>query len=106
VQYPQPGPTQELCSPRLKEEFGLSGVVVGDRHLLTRVHREALDRHGYGWITALRAPRIRKLQRQGVVQLSLFDEENIAEIQDPDHPERRLIVCRNWQVATERRREA
>ncbi len=56
-------------------------------------------------LTALRAPRIRKLHRQGVLQLSLFDEDSLAEIQDPDHPDRRLVVCRNWQVAEERRRK-
>jgi len=65
---------------RLRVEFGLSEVVVEDRGLITRVHGEALDRHGYGWISARRAPRITKLHPQVVLQLSLFDEENIAEI--------------------------
>jgi transposase len=91
---------------RLRSEFGLSEViVVGDRGLITRVHRRVLSEHGYAWITALRAPAIRKLHQHGALQLSIFDEHDIAEIRDPDHPDRRLIMCRNWEVARERRRK-
>lgn len=48
----------------------LEVVVVGDRGMITRLHRSTLERHGYGWITALRASQIRNLRKQGLVQLS------------------------------------
>jgi hypothetical protein len=50
----------------------------------------------YGWITALRAPAIRKLMADdGSRQLSLFDQQDLAEITSPDFPGERLIACRN-----------
>jgi len=91
---------------RFRAEFCLSEIiVVGDRGLITRVHREVLSEHGYAWITALRAPTIRRLHRHGALQLSVFDEHDLAEIRDPEHPDRRLVMCRNWQVARERKRK-
>jgi hypothetical protein len=61
---------------------------------------------GVDWITALKAPTIKKLARIGVLQLSLFDEQNLAEITAPDDfPGERLIVCRNPLVAAERSRK-
>jgi len=57
------------------------------------------------WITALRAPQIRKLAEQGVLQLSLFDEQALAEVRTPAFPEERLVVCRNPILAHERARK-
>jgi hypothetical protein len=59
----------------------------------------------YGWITALRAPAIRKLMAEdGPLQLSLFDQQNLAEINHPDYPGERLIACRNPLLAADRAR--
>ena len=83
---------------KLRQRFGLrSVVVVGDRGMLTeaRIREELKPLPGMGWITALRGPQIRKLFQSGPLQLSLFDERDLAEIQSPDYPGERLIVCRN-----------
>src|SRR5438270_8900533 len=59
----------------------------------------------YGWITALRAPAIKKLMAEdGPLQLSLFDEQDLAEITSPDFPGERLIACRNPVLAADRAR--
>jgi len=58
-----------------------------------------------GWLTALRAPAIRKLLREGPLQLSLFDEHDLAEITHPDYPGERLIACRNTLLAADRARK-
>lgn len=57
-----------------------------------------------GWITALRAPAIRKLVEDGSIQLGLFDLRNLAEITSPDYPDERIIVCYNPTVAQDRAR--
>jgi transposase len=57
------------------------------------------------WITALRAPQIQKLVSDGTLQLSLFDERDLAEITHPDYPDERLVVCRNPLLAEERKRK-
>ena len=82
---------------KLRERFGLRQVIlVGDRGMLTEARlREDLEPHDLLWITSLRAPAIRKLARSGSLQLSLFDEKDLAEIRDPAFPGERLIVCRN-----------
>ena len=93
---------------KLAERFSLSRVVlVGDRGLLTDARiREDLGPAGLRWITALRAPKIRKLVEGGDLQLSLFDERNLAEISAPElYPGERLIVCRNPLLAAERARK-
>jgi hypothetical protein len=93
---------------KLKQRFGLERVVlVGDRGLLTAARIEAeLRPAGFDWITALRAPAIRKLAAaDGPLQLSLFDERDLAEIESPDYPGERLIVCRNPALAEERARK-
>jgi hypothetical protein len=64
------------------------------------------ETEGIGWITALKAPQIKKLVKHGDLQLSLFDQTNLAEITAPaDYPGERLIVCRNPLVAGERARK-
>ncbi len=92
---------------KLKQRFRLeSVVVVADRGMVTKANMQALkDTEGIGWITALKAPQIKKLARDGVLQLSLFDEQNLAEITAEDYPGERLIVCRNPLVAAERTRK-
>ena len=61
---------------------------------------------GLDWLTALRAPAIQALAADnGPLQLSLFDERDMAEIASPDYPGERLIVCRNKALAAERARK-
>jgi transposase len=92
---------------KLKQRFALkSVVVVCDRGMVTKANMQTLkDTEGVGWITALKAPQIKKLARDGALQLSLFDEQNLAEIESEDYPGERLIVCRNPLVAAERTRK-
>ena len=93
---------------KLRRRFSLSRVVlVGDRGLLTDARiREDLSPAGLRWITALRAPKIRKLVEGGDLQLSLFDERDLAEISAPElYPGERLVVCRNPLLAAERARK-
>ena len=92
---------------KLKKRFRLKRVVlVGDRGMITQARIEAdLKPAGLDWITALRAPAIRALAADGgPLQLSLFDEKDMAEIESPDYPGERLIVCRNPLLAAERAR--
>ena len=91
---------------KLKGRFGLSRVVVvSDRGMVTKANIELLENAQVGWITALKAPQIQKLTRDGALQLSLFDQANLGEITSPDCPRERLIVCRNPLVAAERARK-
>jgi transposase len=93
---------------KLKSRFGLTRVVlVGDRGMLTeaRLREDVRPEEGLHWITALRAPAIRGLVNAGSLQLSLFDEREMAEITDPEYPGERLIVCRNPLLAEERARK-
>lgn len=92
---------------KLKQNFKLGELVlVGDRGMLTSARIEALQKvPGLGWISALRGPQIRALVDSGSLQLSLFDERNLAEIQDPAFPGERLVVCRNSRLAEERKRK-
>jgi len=92
---------------KLKERFGLNHVVlVGDRGMITQARiTEDLTTAGLDWITALRAPAIRALRDAGALQMSLFDERDIASITSPDFPGERLIVCRNRALAAERARK-
>jgi len=91
---------------RLQGRFRLSQVVlVGDRGMLTSAQIKALRAHpGVGWISALRGPAIRALVESGAIQMSLFDERNLAEIVSPEYPGERLIVCFNPLLAHDRRR--
>lgn len=92
---------------KLKERFDLACIViVGDRGMLTRVQIEKLkERPGLGWISALRSIEIRKLVDSGDLQLSLFDEKNLAEISSPQFPGERLVACYNPLLAEERARK-
>ena len=93
---------------KLKTRFKLASlVVVSDRGFVTKANLQLLrDTDGARWITALKAPQIKKLVRDGSLQLSLFDETNLAEISDlADYPGERLVVCRNPLVGAERTRK-
>ena len=93
---------------KLKDRFGLSRVVVvADRGMVTKANIELLGQvGGVDWITALKAPTIKKLARSGAFQPSLFDEQNLGEITDADEfPGERLIVCRNPLVGAQRARK-
>ena len=93
---------------KLKHRFHLARVVVvGDRGMITQARlREDLIPAGLDWITALRAPAIQALAAaDGPLQLSLFDQRDLAEITSPDYPGERLVVCRNPLLAAERARK-
>ena len=93
---------------KIKQRFGLRHVVlVGDRGLITsaRIAEELMPAH-LDWLTALRAPAIQALAAaDGPLQLSLFDERDLAEITSPDFPGERLVACRNPALAVERARK-
>ncbi len=99
--------TVETQLDKLQHRFGLAEVVLaGDRGMLTSARIERLrELGGIGWISCLRAPAIRGLVQSGDLQLSWFDETNLAEITSPDYPGERLIVCRNPMLAAERARK-
>ena len=92
---------------KLKQRFELERVVlVGDRGMITQARiDEDLSPAGLNWITALRAPAIRALVQGGALQLSLFDQRDMASITSPDFPGERLVVCRNPDLARERARK-
>src|SRR6266581_432697 len=91
---------------KLRKRFGLGAViVVSDRGMVTKANLELLRSEGAAWITALKAPQVKKLVKDGALQLSLFDEHNLAEIAADDYPGERLVVCRNPLVAAERARK-
>jgi hypothetical protein len=98
----------------VREKFELEQMVmVGDRGMITSARIRALNQledgtqrpDAYGWITALRAPAIKKLMADdGPLQLSLFDQQDLAEITSPDFPGERLVACRNPVLAADRAR--
>ena len=99
----------------VRDKFALAKMVmVGDRGMITSARIAALNqqedgvRHPdpYGWVTALRSPAIKKLMADdGPLQLSLFDQQDLAEITSPDFPGERLIACRNPVLAADRARK-
>jgi hypothetical protein len=92
---------------KVKDRFALTRVVlVGDRGMLTAARlREDVRPEGLDWITALRAPQVKKLARDGDLQLSLFDVQDLAEITSPDFPGERLVACMNPFLEAERARK-
>jgi len=92
---------------KVKDRFGISRVVlVGDRGMLTAARlREDVRPEGLDWITALRAPQVKKLVRDGDLQLTLFDAQDLAEITSPDFPGERLVACKNPFLEAERARK-
>jgi hypothetical protein len=93
---------------KVRQRFGLERLIlVGDRGMLTaaRIREELAGVEGLAWITALRAPAIQALVHSGALQLSLFDQQDLAEITHPDYPGERLIVCKNPLLAADRARK-
>ena len=93
---------------KLRRRFRLKRiVVVSDRGMVTRANLEAMrDAAGVAWITALKAPQVQRLRKRELIQPSLFDQQNLAEIIDEEeYPGERLVVCRNPLVAAERARK-
>jgi transposase len=93
---------------KLRKRFNVQRVVlVGDRGMITtrRINESFRDVEGLEWISALRADSIKKLVSAGTIQLSLFDERDLAEVESPDFPGERLIVCKNPLLADERARK-
>ena len=92
---------------KLKDRFGLSRVcLVGDRGMLTNARiRDELRPARLDWISALRAPQIKALVEDGALQLSLFDEQDLLEINSPEFPGERLVCCHNPVLAEERARK-
>jgi Transposase DDE domain len=92
---------------KVKDRFGIAKVVlVGDRGMLTaaRLREDVAPAH-LDWITALRAPQVKKLVRDGDLQLTLFDVQDLAEITSPDFPGERLVACKNPFLEAERARK-
>jgi len=99
----------------VKDKLGIDKLVlVGDRGMITAARIDALRKLNnnpetptdFDWITALRAPAIAKLVGDGgPLQMSLFDQQDLAEITHPDYPGERLIACRNPALAAERARK-
>ena len=92
---------------KLKQRFGLSKViVVCDRGMATKANLEAIgEAEGMDWITALKAAAVKRLVKDGDLQLSLFDQTNLAEISSDAYPGERLILCRNPLLGQERTRK-
>lgn len=93
---------------KIRKRFGIQRVVlVGDRGMITskRIDEDLREIEGLDWITALRNDSIKKLVDRQVIQLSLFDERDLAEVTSPDYPGERLVVCRNPLLAEERARK-
>jgi hypothetical protein len=93
---------------RVRKRFGIDRVVfVGDRGMITsaRINEDLRGIDGLDWISALRSDGIRKLIKTKLIQKSVFDERDLAEITSEDFPGERLVVCRNPQLADERSRK-
>ena len=93
---------------KLQERFDLKRIIlVGDRGMITdaRIREDLSKVEGLDWVTALRAPAIAALVEGGLLQLSLFDKKDLAEISDPEHPGERLVVCKNPLLAEQRARK-
>jgi Transposase DDE domain len=90
----------------VNERFGIERVIlVGDRAMITDAHAAKLKELGAGFVSALKTVQIRTLLSSGCLQLSLFDQTNLAEITSEEFPDERLIVCRNPYLAAERSRK-
>ena len=90
----------------VKQRFGIErAIFVGDRAMITDAHAATLKELGAGFVSALKTVQIRKLLDAGDLQLSLFDQTNLAEITAQEFPGERLVVCRNPHLAVERARK-
>jgi hypothetical protein len=100
--------TLEAQVQKIRGRFHIEHLVlVGDRGMITskRIEETLRGIDGLDWVTALRADNIKALVEQGIIQPSLFDKRDLMEVQSPDYPGERLIVCRNPLLAEERARK-
>jgi transposase len=75
-------------------------IFVGDRGMVTKANLDKVkNTKGLNTISALTHPQIKELLTRKVVQLDMFDEKNIVEVIDPEHPARRYCLCRNPESA-------
>jgi len=91
----------------VRTKFGLNRLtMVGDRGMITSARIDAItkdENNHLSWITCLRAPDIAKLAADdGPLQMTLFDQQDLAEIVHPDYPGERLVACRNPALAQRR----
>lgn len=106
-----PGNTEDSTTvpgvlEQISERFGIGRVIlVGDRAMITDAHANTLKQLGAGFVSALKTAQIRKLIGTGDLQLTLFDQTNLAEITSEEFPGERLVVCRNPHLARERSRK-
>jgi hypothetical protein len=106
-----PGNTEDSTTlpgviDRIRERFQIERVIlVGDRAMITDAHAQALKELPAGFVSALKTAQIRKLVNAGELQLTLFDECNLAEISSEEFPGERLVLCRNPHLASERSRK-
>jgi hypothetical protein len=73
---------------KLRQRFRLRQLIlVGDRGMLTsaRIREDLKPQEGLQWISALKSVQIQQLVKGGALQLSLFDELDLAEIQHPSY---------------------
>ncbi len=90
----------------LSDRFGCERLVLCvDRGMVTEANLDAIGQAGFAFISALRAPQVKRLAKQGALQLSLLDQLDLAEIESDDFPDERLVVCRNPLVGAERSRK-
>ncbi len=93
---------------KVRKRFSIDRIVlVGDRGMITsaRIDEELRNVEGLDWITALRSQSIKKLAEEEIIERSLFDEKDLAEVTSDDFPGERLIVCRNPLLADRRARK-
>jgi transposase len=89
---------------KLRDKLKLKRTILCfDRGMVSEDNLKRLRESGIEWITAMRAPQLQKLVKKKAFQPSLFDEQDLAEIESEDYPQERLVVCRNPLVAGERR---
>jgi Transposase DDE domain len=101
-------PTLKSQLDTLRKRFAIQRVVfVGDRGMLSskQIDESLREIDGLEWITALRADSLKKLASQGVIEASLFAEQDLLEVASPDYPGERLLVCRHPLLAAERSRK-
>jgi len=95
----------------VRDKFRLRNMVmVGDRGMITNARIDKLKElpvaDGFAWLSCLRAPQIAALAAEGgPLQMSLFDQQDLAEISHPDYPGERLVACRNPALADQRTRK-
>jgi transposase len=81
----------------ISEEFDVTNFIfVGDRGMMTKAQYEKINHEKVKVISALNHHSIKELCEKNIVQLSLFDEKNIAEVIDGDI---RYCLCKNPDMA-------